>query len=271
MKAIFTFHLILTLLVLSASSLLSADKQTLTAAEIISKHLQAVGGKGALAKFHSRIAIGTVKKDDEPETKMAIMSELPNRVSAIFVFSKYDWQLTYDGTKAFIRPLLPRDFSPIQDKYQEMLASGLMFNSISLYNALLEDEGSGTKFEAKGMKTIKGRPTYVVDIKRPRGRSARLYFDAETFMWVRTDYGRAQVSKPMGQFTNDIVPHGEDELSVDFYFETSDFRDVDGVKLPFRYEQSVTSPIIKQKKVGTISGTITEYRHNVPIDPKMFE
>ena len=75
----------------------------------------------------------------------------------------------------------------------------------------------------------------------------------------------------MGQFTNAAVPHGEDELSVDFYFETSDFRTVDGVKLPFKFEQVVTYPIIQLKQVATVSGTIVEYRHNVTIDPKMFK
>jgi hypothetical protein len=263
--------LLLSWLPLTAPTIVCDDNQALTADEIISKHLEAAGGKEALSKFQSRIAVGTVKKENEPEAQMAIVSESPNRVSAVFVFNKYDWQLTYDGTKSFIRPLLPRDLSPIQDKYQEVLSSGLMFNSISLYNLLIDREPSGTKLEAKGMKKIKDRQTYVVDIKRSKGASARLYFDAATFMWVRTDYGKVQISKPMGQFTNAVVPHGEDELSVDFYFETSDFRDVDGVKLPFKFEQVVTYPIIQQKKVGILYGTIVEYRHNVTIDPKMFK
>jgi hypothetical protein len=60
-------------------------------------------------------------------------------------------------------------------------------------------------------------------------------------------------------------------MSVDFYFDTSDFRDVEGVKLPFKFEQVVTYPIITQKRVGTLSGMIVEYRHNVTIDPKMFK
>jgi len=33
-----------------------------------------------------------------------------------------------------------------------MLSSGLMFNSISLYNLLLDSESNGVKFEAKGTK-----------------------------------------------------------------------------------------------------------------------
>src|SRR6266487_2022070 len=251
-----------------AMSPVAAGQQSLTAAEIVNKHLAAVGGKQALAGFKSRIAIGTVKKEKDSGIKMAIMSESPNRVSAVFVFEKYDWQLTYDGNKAFVRPLFPRALSPIQDKYEEMLASGLMFNSISLYNILIDSETYGAKFEAKGTKKIRDRLAYVVEMKRAKAAPARLYFDAESFMWVRTEYGRASFSKPMGQFTNGVVPHGEDEITVDLYFETSDFREVDGVKLPFKFEQAITYPYIHQKMVGTISGTITEYRHNVAIDPK---
>ena len=246
-------------------------KPLMTGDEIINKHLEAIGGKGTISKIQSRIAIGTVKKENEPEAQMAIVSESPNRVSAVFVFTKYDWQLTYDGTKSFVRPMLPRDLSAIQDKYDELLASGLMFNNISLYNALIYQEASGAKFEAKGMKKIRGNQTYVVEMKRPKVPSTKLFFDANTFMWVRTEYGKVYISKPMGAFTNENIPRAEDDLNIDFFFETSDFREVNGIKLPFKFEQVVTYPIIQQKKVGILAGTIKEYRHNEKIDAKMFK
>jgi hypothetical protein len=252
------------------SSDLAQEKTALTAADIIDKHLAAVGGKEALSKFKSRVAIGTVTKDNEPAARMAIVSESPNRVSAIYVFKNYDLQFTYDGKGASIRPVPPRMFGPFVDKYQQMLSSGLMFNSISLYN-LLSDSAAGAKFEAKGMKKLKDRQTYIVDVKPAKGSAARLYFDAETFMWIRTEYGKVTIQKPMGQFTNDVVNRGQDDLIADFYFETSDFRDVDGVKLPFKFEQAMTAPYLTQRTAGTISGTITEYQHNVQIDPKMFQ
>ena len=247
------------------------DKQAPTGAEIIKKHLEAVGGKEALAKIKSRIAIGTVRKENEPDANMAIMSEAPNRVSAMYVFKDYTWQLTYDGSTSLFRPLVSKEASAVEAKQREMLATGAMFNSMSLYNLLTQSGPDELKFEARGTKKVKGRPAYVVDVKRAKLPSLRLYFDAETYMWVRTDFGAVTYTKGMGTFTNDITQHGEDQTDVDFYFESSDFKEVDGVKLPFKFEQVVAFPIIRQKRAGTIVGTIKEYRHNVPIDPKMFQ
>jgi hypothetical protein len=145
-----------------------------------------------------------------------------------------------------------------------------MFNSISLYNALLSGEGEEIKFEAKGTKKVKGRPAYIVEMKPKKGQAVRLYFDAENFMWVRTDYGTVRVTKDMGTFTN-AAESKDQETTFDFYVETMDFKEVDGVKLPFKLEMVVTAPILKQKSVGTMVTTINEYKHNIPIDPKMFQ
>jgi hypothetical protein len=264
-----SFSLIV-LLALAAVVLAGDDKPSLTAAEIISKHLAAVGGKEALMKFKSRIAIGVARKENDAATPMAVVSEAPNRVSAIYQFQDFNWQMTFDGGKPIVRPVLTRANAPVLHKYETMLATGTMFNSISLYNALLAGETEGVKFEAKGTKKIKGRSAYIVAMKRPKIDEVRMYFDSETFMWVRTDYGSVHLTKEMGQFTN-AVESKDQETTLDFYVETSDFKEVDGVKLPYKLEIVATSPLLKRSNVGTIVATINEYRHNVAIDPKMFQ
>jgi hypothetical protein len=181
--------------------------------------------------------------------------------------------LTYDGQSSIFRPAFTRATSVtsvIETKYREMLASGLMFNGISLYNLLVSNKPNDPKFEARGIKKVKGQDAYVVELKQGQGL-LRLYFDVKDFMWIRTDFGTVTMQKQMGAFSNDAVPHAEDDTTVDFYFETSDFRPVEGVKLPFKFVQVVTMPILKQKTAGTITGTITEYKHNIDIDPKMFK
>jgi hypothetical protein len=159
--------------------------------------------------------------------------------------------------------------TPIMHKYEEMLTTGTLFNDISLFNVLYQSGSDQLKFEAKGTKKINGRQAHVVEMTG-KGQVLRLYFDAENFMWLRTDYGSVQVTRQLGTFTN-AVTNKDQETSFDFYVETSDFKDVDGVKLPYKFEMVATAPILKQKSVGTIVTTINEYRHNVAIDPKMFQ
>lgn len=260
----------LALVLLLVSPILAEDKKSaLTSEEVINKHFTAIGGKEALTRLKTRIAIGKVKKENETEAKMAIVSEVPNRVSAIFLFETFDMKFSYDGSTAIVRPQMPRQYALFDSKYREIVASGLMFNGISLYNILLQPDK--VRFESKGIKKLRGRDAYVLEVKRSKGEAMRLYFDAQSFMWVRTDYGKVHLTAEIKPFTNDPVSRGEDELTVDFYIETSDFREVSGLKLPFKFEQVVTTPILRQSKSGTITGTITEYRHNEPIDPKMFQ
>lgn len=270
MKRSFALSASLSLLVMTAAALAADEKPQMTGVEIVNKHLQAAGGKEALTKIKSRVAIGVAKKDSDASVPVAIMSEAPNRVSAIYQFEGFNWQLSYDGAKAIFRPAISRASSVVVQKYEEMLASGTMFNSMSLYNALIAPESAGGKLEAKGTKKVKGRPAYVVEMKQSKGQPIRLYFDAENFMWVRTEYGSVRITKDMGTFTNAVGPKDE-ESTIDFYVETSDFKEVDGVKLPFKLEMVATSPILKQRNVGTIITTINEYRHNIQIDPKMFQ
>jgi hypothetical protein len=256
--------------ILALAVAVAADERTkMTAEEIINKHLEAVGGKEALAKFKSRVALGTVKREGHPDEEFAIMSEAPNRVSARFVFKQGDWQLTYDGTRTIHRPQFPRTLADIEQKHHEMLSSGLMFNSISLYNLLSEDDRGDVKMEAKGMKKVAGRNAHIVEIKSGKLSKMRLYFDAETFMWVRTDYGSITKRQQMRGFTNDIENRGVEDATINFYVETSDFKEVDGIKLPYRFVQVITEPFIN-KTHSTMIGTIKEYRHNIQIDPGMF-
>jgi hypothetical protein len=54
----------LALLIITALAVAADEKPQLTGVEIINKHLQTVGGKEALAKIKSRVAIGVAKKEN---------------------------------------------------------------------------------------------------------------------------------------------------------------------------------------------------------------
>ncbi len=134
-----TFLFLLPLLTVAV--LATGDEPALSGEEIINKYLAAAGGKQALTKFKSRVALGTFNKEGEPEARMAIMSEAPDRVAAVYVFRDFDWRLVHSAGSVIIRPQFPRQVSAIEDKYREMLSSGLMFNGITLHNLLTARAG----------------------------------------------------------------------------------------------------------------------------------
>ncbi|MGH9904601.1 MAG: hypothetical protein ACRD8U_03330 [Pyrinomonadaceae bacterium] len=191
-------------------------------------------------------------------------------MSAVYVFRDYDWQLSYDGKSSIFRPAFIRCTSAIETRFREILASGFMFNGISLYNLLLDTDGSGLKFQVKGTKKVRGKEAYALEAKRGNDM-IQVYIDTERFMWVKTAYGSLTLEKNLATLSNEFVKHGDDQTKIEFYVETWDFKEVDGVILPFKFEHTATFPILRQTVSGSLKGTVTEYRHNIDIDPKMFK
>lgn len=101
------------------------------------------------------------------------------------------------------------------------------------------------KMEVKGMEKIGTNEVYVVSAATAEGTAATFYFDSKTGLMLRRD----QIEE---------TPEGK--IPVQLYFE--DFRDVDGVKLPF-----TTKQISGQ---GNAILRVTEVKHNVEIDDAKF-
>jgi 3-methyladenine DNA glycosylase AlkD len=96
-----------------------------------------------------------------------------------------------------------------------------------------------------GMSKIGYRGVYVLDLHPPRGRVERLYLDAQTYLPVRS---------------NTVMKIGTMSDAVEMYFDN--WKEVDGVKYPFFVSQKF--PRL------TLSYTVKEIQHNVPIDARVF-
>jgi hypothetical protein len=88
------------------------------------------------------------------------------------------------------------------------------------------------EMKLQGVTTLQGRSTYRVDIDDDPSHA--LYFDAETGLMVRLGYNR----------------------------ELSDYREVDGVRVPFRLAIS--------RKGGSSTYVFEKIEHNVPLDDARF-
>jgi zinc protease len=89
------------------------------------------------------------------------------------------------------------------------------------------------------------RQVYLVEATPRIGSAERYYFDAETGLLVRHDVNR---------------PTSKGSVRASVYL--NDWRDVDGVKIPFRLTQEMPGV--------TFVFTIEEVKHNVPVEEAIF-
>jgi hypothetical protein len=101
------------------------------------------------------------------------------------------------------------------------------------------------KTAVKGKERVSGQDTYVVEATADDGAVEKWYFAAQTGLLIRMD-----------------TPYSSDDGTSFLQTVFEDYRDVDGVKIPFVWRQ--TSPdfdyFIK----------FTEIQNNVPIDDSKF-
>ena len=102
------------------------------------------------------------------------------------------------------------------------------------------------KVTLAGTSKIGYREVYVLEFQPAVGSVDRVYIDVKTYLPARM---------------NSVLTLGTVSAPVEIYLD--DWRDVDGIKIPFSVSQRFSKL--------TLSFTVKEIKHNVPIDAKIFE
>lgn len=214
--------------------------------EILDKYVQAIGGRAALEKVTTRMLKGTI---DLPATGDAgsivpgtieVYAKAPNRreVTTVIPGNGTD-QRGYNGSAGwFVDP----DEGP-----KDLSGSDLdAMKADAPFNREIRLKELYPKMTVSGKATVNGRQTYVVDAPVASGVE-KFYFDVENGLMVRDD---APVEIPDEGVTT--------QVSL-----LEDYRDVDGVKMPFT--------ISRTRPDGDSTIRFTEIRNNVQIDDAKFE
>jgi hypothetical protein len=146
----------------------------------------------------------------------------------------------FDGTDGFVLDALNGDRQITGDQLEVMRLG-------SFPTPLLTYKEAGSTAELTGREKIGASEAYVVQFKPKAGPSTRMFFDVQSFMLVRTaiTINVPQLGGPIEQVV-----------------EFSDFRDVDGIKLPFGIKSS--------NPLQMISSTVTGVKHNTEIEDSSF-
>src|SRR5215831_3772698 len=217
-----------------------------TADDIVEKHLAALGGRAAMEKLKSRSMKGTITVSTpvgDLTGAIEILNQQPNKqrtftqldLSAVGL-GKMIQDQRFDGTSGYVIDTMQGN-RDITGEQLEAMKNG------SFPNPLLDYKQAGATVELSGKEKVGEREAYVLVFKPKSGPVARSYIDAESYL-------------PIKQVVKINVPQvgGEVEQTT----EVSNFKEVDGVKIPFQIRTT--------SAIQTVMVNVTQVEHNTQID-----
>jgi outer membrane lipoprotein-sorting protein len=212
--------------------------------KILDKYIQAIGGAERLVKVASFAAKGAYKGYDDPETyPVEVYAKAPDQRATIVHGADGDMTTTYDGRSGFAAA--PETVTPVavlpltgDDLAGAKVEAELSF-PVRIKQTLTEWRvGFPIIIDDREVQVVQGKPA-------PGGRPVKLYFDMDSGLLVRVVH---YTGTPVG-----MVP-----TQIDY----ADYRDVSGVKMPFKWTKTWTD--------GRSVTELSDVQLNVPIDPARF-
>jgi photosynthetic reaction center cytochrome c subunit len=210
---------------------------------ILDKYIQAVGGTDRLNGFTSFVAKGTHRGfDDAEKSALEIFAQAPGLRTTIVHAPSGDTITTYDRRAAWIAaPATDRPLPLLAVTGQEL--DGVRLEAEVWFPARIKQ--ALRNWRVGPPATIDDREVRTVQGTSENGATATLCFDSGSGLLVR-----------LVRFSES--PVGRLVTQVDY----ADYRDVGGVKLPFRWTVSWLN--------GRSAFELTEVQAKVPIDPARF-
>ena len=210
--------------------------------EVLDMYLKAIGGTQRAAALTSFTARGTSTGygPDGESRQLELYARAPNQRTTIVHTASGDTTTTFDGQNAWISaPFRPVAVLPLAGSDLD----GARLDAELAFPARIKQ--TLTKWRTGLPTVIDDREVQVVQGTGAGGITATLYFDAETGLLARQI---RYVASPVGNLPTQV--------------DYSDYRDVAGVKMPFR--------LLVTWLDGRDKIELTEIRPNVPIDASRF-
>lgn len=218
--------------------------------EIVEKHLAAMGGRELLSKLTSRRAMGTVtlttpagniggpiEIDAKAPNKSRAIMELD--LSALGVPDKMVIEQKFDGASAWALNSLQGNAEITGDQLEHM-------KNNAFPSALLTYKQAGATIEVLPRVQINGKDALVVRLTPKNGPATQVFLDAETYLIVRSVSTLTSPQTGTLEQTSDV----------------SDYRTVDGTKIPFL--------VVNSNAMQSVTIKLEKVEHNVALDDAIF-
>jgi photosynthetic reaction center cytochrome c subunit len=212
-----------------------------TAEQILAKYIAAVGGAEAVAKFKTTVMKGTIERTQNRNAQLEVTLKDPGKYLVATTTPQDVATLGVNGDTVWIRSKATgaRNLSGRgleQSKHQA-----------TVYYSPIKVVDQAAQMKVLGTEKIGDRDTYVVAFALDPDRTRKLYFDTQTGLLLRELTTTRTLLAPLPE-------------QVDF----DDYRDVDGIKLPFTIRSSNASTF------DTATRRFTEIKHNVAVHDDIF-
>ncbi len=219
-----------------------SDAKLPTAEAVLDKYVEVTGGKAAYAKITSTSTKATMALTAQSLSgTVEAYAKAPNKIYVAQTFDAIGKaEQGYDGKVGWASDPLSglRTLEGIE-------LDG--FKNEATFNAAANWRTAYAKAEMLGIKPVDNQPAYAVRVTGKSGNKTSVqYFDTKTGLQIKSE---STQETPQGKFPVET-----------FY---SDYRPVDGVKVPFKVRAVIAG---NQELVSTV----TEYKNNVTIDDKQF-
>jgi hypothetical protein len=244
-----TLAFVVALLFIAASRVATVPvvaEEKMKAEELIAKHLESIGTAEARAAARNRIITGvselSLKQGGTGNLLgSALMASEGDKNLLMMAFESSDYpaeKIGYNGHKLGVQPIRPGVRTPLGNffrTHEEMFREGLVGGTLTQSWPLLNVAERKPKLEYGGTKKIDGRLAHELKYTPNKGASLKikLYFDAENFRHIRTEYERV-IAATMG--ARPIDSGGRLDTRYKVVEEFSDFKEENGLTLPHTYK-----------------------------------
>ena len=245
---IIVYFLFLTILFVSKT-----QAEELKIEEVIAKHTNSIGTLEKRKGLSNMMLLGFSQFESKlPERKsvgkLAVVSNSSNLLFiSSFASESYPFEKIGNFDGKIVVPFVSSGIrSPLGDfliEHPNLLKSGLFSGTMSLNWNMLANNLEKGKYNLSGTKKINGRKAYTIEFLgggNAESFTVRMYFDAETFQHVQSEYRESYSGKQAKFGTLGEASDYTIELKENF----SEFKTFDGITLPTVYNvhfESVTS------------------------------
>jgi hypothetical protein len=224
-----------------------ADAPKISVDELMQKTIAASGGEANIRKITTRITEADMDLENQGVTATSVSySKAPNKAASETKFIAIGKTIGtgrefFDGSNGEEM----YSFAPVDKFAGKRLEDARL--SADLYSSL-DWKTNFKKVAVIGNAKVGGEDTWVVSFEPEKGTPFREYYSTTSFLLLKRE---------------GVVPSSTSPVQIPYTAIFSDYRDVDGIMLPFKIVNNSVAN-------GNIVTTIKSIKQNVPIDDSQF-